>query len=92
MFYGYYSSLQNNGYLLLDEVQTGCGASGKFWAHEHFNLREAPDVVTFAKKMLTGGFYFKEEQKPTEVRNVWFDINIKWNSHFRIDGCQVCTD
>ena len=52
---------------MLDEVQTGCGASGKFWAHEHFNLREPPDIVTFAKKMLTGGFYYKEEQKATEV-------------------------
>jgi 4-aminobutyrate aminotransferase/(S)-3-amino-2-methylpropionate transaminase len=59
--------VQHGAYLLLDEVQTGCGASGKFWAHEHFNMREAPDIVTFAKKMLTGGFYFKPEQKPTEV-------------------------
>ncbi|KAK7112739.1 hypothetical protein V1264_012141 [Littorina saxatilis] len=65
---------KNNGYLLLDEVQTGCGVSGKFWAHEHFNLREAPDVVTFAKKMLTGGFYYKQEQKATEayrIYNTW---------------------
>ncbi|KAL8623439.1 hypothetical protein ACOMHN_058885 [Nucella lapillus] len=65
---------KHNAYLLLDEVQTGCGASGKFWAHEHFHLREAPDIVTFAKKMMTGGFYYKEEQKATEgyrIYNTW---------------------
>ena len=31
------------------------------WCHEHFELDEAPDVVTFSKKMLTGGFYVKED-------------------------------
>nr|KAG5704177.1 hypothetical protein BaRGS_009707 [Batillaria attramentaria] len=65
---------KNDAYLMLDEVQTGGGASGKFWLHEHFDLRQPPDVVTFAKKMLTGGFYFREEQMPTEgyrIYNTW---------------------
>jgi 4-aminobutyrate aminotransferase/(S)-3-amino-2-methylpropionate transaminase len=53
---------------MLDEVQTGCGATGKFWAHEHFNLRQPPDVVPFAKKMLTGGFYMTDQTRPTEVK------------------------
>ncbi|KAK7493332.1 hypothetical protein BaRGS_00015458 [Batillaria attramentaria] len=35
---------ENGASLMLDEVQTGCGLTGKFWAHEHFNLREPPDV------------------------------------------------
>ena len=38
---------------IADEVQTGCGASGKFWAHEYWELDEAdggpPDIVSFAK-------------------------------------------
>ena len=29
------------------------------WMHEHFNLPEAPDLVTFSKKMLSGGIYHK---------------------------------
>ncbi|KAL8592664.1 hypothetical protein ACOMHN_037604 [Nucella lapillus] len=65
---------QHGASLMLDEVQTGCGVSGKFWAHEHFNLREPPDVVPFAKKMLTGGFYHRDEQRPTEslrIFNTW---------------------
>ena len=43
--------------LIVDEVQTGGGASGKFWCHEHFDLPKPADLVTFSKKMLTGGFY-----------------------------------
>ncbi|ERL88852.1 hypothetical protein D910_06234 [Dendroctonus ponderosae] len=43
--------------LLIDEVQTGVGATGKMWCHEHFNLESPPDIVTFSKKMLTGGFF-----------------------------------
>ena len=33
---------------ILDEVQTGVGLTGKFWAHEHFDIR--PDVLSFGKK------------------------------------------
>ncbi len=29
------------------------------WMHEHFDLPEAPDLVTFSKKMLSGGIYHK---------------------------------
>lgn len=43
--------------LLIDEVQTGGGATGKFWCHEHFNLETPPDVVTFSKKMQMGGYF-----------------------------------
>lgn len=52
---------------MFDEVQTGCGATGKFWAHENFNLPEVPDIVGFSKKMLTGGFYYKDNLRPAEV-------------------------
>lgn len=61
-------------YLMFDEVQTGGGVSGKYWAHEHFNLRHAPHVVAFSKRMLSGGFYFADEVRPTEgyrIFNTW---------------------
>ena len=51
----------------MDEVQTGCLATGTFWAHEQWNLDEPPDIVTFSKKMLTGGYYFKDEFAPDMV-------------------------
>ncbi len=58
----------------MDEVQTGCGPTGKFWAHEHFNLDGPPDMVTFSKKMITGGIYFKQELRPKQpyrIFNTW---------------------
>lgn len=39
--------------LVVDEVQTGVGRTGKFFAYEHFDLK--PDIVTLAKG-LGGGF------------------------------------
>jgi acetylornithine aminotransferase len=33
--------------LVVDEVQTGTGRTGRFWAHEHEAL--SPDIVTLAK-------------------------------------------
>lgn len=44
--------------MIVDEVQTGVGATGKFWAHEHWNLATPPDIVTFSKKAQTAGYYF----------------------------------
>merc|ERR1711957_269748 len=46
---------------IVDEVQTGMGASGANWAHELWGLESPPDIVTFSKKALTGGVYFKDE-------------------------------
>jgi 4-aminobutyrate aminotransferase / (S)-3-amino-2-methylpropionate transaminase len=36
---------------IVDEVQSGVLTSGTFWAHEQWGLDDAPDIVTFAKKM-----------------------------------------
>jgi 4-aminobutyrate aminotransferase/(S)-3-amino-2-methylpropionate transaminase len=52
-------SKKNHASFLIDEVQTGLCATGKFWAFEHFNLPTSPDILTFAKKMQIGGYYYK---------------------------------
>ena len=39
-----------------------CG-TGKFWAHEHWDLETPPDFVTFAKKMLSCGFYHRHDTR-----------------------------
>jgi len=59
---------------IVDEVQTGGGPSGKWWMHQHWDLPTSPDMITFAKKMLIGGFYFKEEFLPKHtfrIFNTW---------------------
>ncbi|CAK7199098.1 4-aminobutyrate transaminase [Sporothrix eucalyptigena] len=60
---------------IVDEVQTGVGATGKFWAHEHWNLPYPPDMVTFSKKAQTAGYYFGNPElrpnKPYRQFNTW---------------------
>ncbi|XP_001607115.2 4-aminobutyrate aminotransferase, mitochondrial [Nasonia vitripennis] len=65
---------KHGGALLIDEVQTGGGPTGKMWCHEHFNLDSPPHIVTFSKKMQMGGYYHLEEMKPKQsyrVFNTW---------------------
>jgi 4-aminobutyrate aminotransferase/(S)-3-amino-2-methylpropionate transaminase len=61
--------------LIVDEVQTGVGATGRFWAHEHWNLPHPPDMVTFSKKAQTAGYYFGDPalrpNKPYRQFNTW---------------------
>lgn len=54
----------------VDEVQTGGGTTGKFWAHEHWGLDDPADIVSFSKKLLTGGYYHRDELQPDKVRAV----------------------
>ncbi|KAA8893698.1 4-aminobutyrate transaminase gata, partial [Sphaerosporella brunnea] len=66
---------KHNALLIVDEVQTGVGATGKFWAHEHWNLTSPPDLVTFSKKAQTAGYYFGDPRlrpnKPYRQFNTW---------------------
>lgn len=66
---------RHNVMFIVDEVQTGVGATGKFWAHEHWDLPEAPDMVTFSKKAQAAGFYYRDSalrpNKPYRQFNTW---------------------
>jgi len=59
---------------VVDEVQTGCAASGTFWAHEAWGLDDPPDAVTFSKKMQIAGYYTRAELVPKQayrIFNTW---------------------
>jgi 4-aminobutyrate aminotransferase/(S)-3-amino-2-methylpropionate transaminase len=66
---------KHNVLFIVDEVQTGVGATGKFWAHEHWNLETPPDMVTFSKKAQTAGYYYGNPalrpNKPYRQFNTW---------------------
>ncbi|PQE03862.1 4-aminobutyrate aminotransferase protein [Rutstroemia sp. NJR-2017a BBW] len=66
---------KHNVLLIVDEVQTGVGATGKFWAHDHWNLDTPPDMVTFSKKAQTAGYYYGNPElrpnKPYRQFNTW---------------------
>lgn len=50
--------------LIVDEVQTGGGPTGTFWAHEAWKLESPPDIVTFSKKLQAAGFFHNVEFRP----------------------------
>jgi 4-aminobutyrate aminotransferase/(S)-3-amino-2-methylpropionate transaminase len=65
---------KNGAALLIDEVQTGGGSTGTIWAHEQFGLESPPDIVSFSKKMMTGGYYYRDEfhlDEPYRIFNTW---------------------
>uniref|UniRef100_A0A1I8F8Q2 4-aminobutyrate aminotransferase n=1 Tax=Macrostomum lignano TaxID=282301 RepID=A0A1I8F8Q2_9PLAT len=57
--------------LLVDEVQTGGGLCGTYWAHEQWGLDSPPDAVT---GRCLGGIYFSDNLVPDQqyrVYNTW---------------------
>jgi len=66
---------KHNVLMIVDEVQTGVGATGRFWAHDHWELQDPPDMVTFSKKAQTAGYYFGNPDlrpnKPYRQFNTW---------------------
>lgn len=66
---------RHNVLMIVDEVQTGVGATGKFWAHDHWNLTSPPDMVTFSKKAQAAGYYYGDAtlrpNKPYRQFNTW---------------------
>jgi L-lysine 6-transaminase len=64
--------------LIFDEVQTGLGATGKWWAYQH--LGSVPDILCFAKKMQVGGIF--ASKRIDEVEHNVFSVPSRINSTF----------
>lgn len=59
---------ENNCLLIVDEIQSGFGRTGKFWAFEHFGI--TPDVLVCAKGM-GGGMPIGAFISSKEIMNVF---------------------
>lgn len=64
--------------LIFDEVQTGMGLTGKWWAFQHFGV--VPDILCFAKKMQVGGIF--AGPRLDEVKDNVFHVPSRINSTF----------
>ncbi len=74
---------ENDAFLIYDEVQSGVGLTGKFWAHEHFGENARPDILAFGKKMQVCGILAgkKVDEIETNVFNVSSRINSTWGGN-----------
>lgn len=62
---------------MYDEVQSGCGLTGKMWAYQNYDVK--PDIVSFGKKMQVCGIMVGD--KVDQVENNVF------KEHSRINSC-----
>ena len=69
---------ENEMLLIMDEVQTGIGITGKWWAHDHYSIN--PDIITFGKKTQVCGLL--AGKRIEEVENHVFVESSRINSTF----------
>ena len=67
---------ENDALLIFDEVQTGVGISGRFWAHQALDVQ--PDIIAFGKKTQVCGIL--AGRRLDEVNDHVFQVPSRINS------------
>ena len=72
---------ENEALLIFDEVQSGVGLTGRFWAHQNFDVQ--PDLIAFGKKMQVCGMLAGKrlDEEPDNVFHVSSRINSTWGGN-----------
>ena len=65
--------------LIIDEVQTGLGRTGKWWTYQHYNIK--PDIITIAKALQVGAVVFDKKLEPPKPGV----LSGSWGGGSRID-------
>jgi len=68
----------NGAVMVVDEVQTGFGATGKWWASDYWE--KSSDIVCYAKKSQACGFFYTDDFKAnpeTRIFNTWMGEPLK---------------
>lgn len=69
---------ENDILLILDEVQTGLGMTGKMWCHQHFDIE--PDIIAFGKKTQVCGVL--ASKRIDDIKDNVFHTSSRINSTF----------
>ncbi|MGC8681448.1 MAG: aminotransferase class III-fold pyridoxal phosphate-dependent enzyme, partial [Thermoplasmata archaeon] len=72
---------KNEIMFIVDEVQSGMGITGKWWAHQHFDVK--PDIIAFGKKMHVCGIMVgpRIDEIEDNVFKVSSRINSTWGGN-----------
>ncbi|MGC8663033.1 MAG: L-lysine 6-transaminase [Thermoplasmata archaeon] len=72
---------KNEIMFIVDEVQSGMGITGKWWAHQHFDVK--PDIIAFGKKMHVCGIMVgpRVDEVEDNVFKVSSRINSTWGGN-----------
>jgi L-lysine 6-transaminase len=67
---------ENDILFIVDEVQSGMGITGKWWAYQHFDVK--PDIMVFGKKTQVCGI--AAGKKIDEIKDNVFSVDSRINS------------